>query len=367
MIFRTLIYAFLSTSVLFSSEYLIKDDLDGQVQEQKNIKNPLISNVMDTTHKKSDLHVIFSYMAVGQYDVNSEESGAGDRYNLIMHYTPTSGVSFGTKLELENKFTDNDVHDFKNNIGSYNILSPGYANYSPYVKELWGQYSKESLVVRAGIINTSSFIDRSFYNNFIKFFMSHASASHSYGLIPLSSLGVGMKYQEKDFYVNAVLSDATQALNDAVGDIRDGELTPYKTVEFGLTPDKNIYFINLWSKEDKNHNKSHGFYLSLNQYLSEKNKVFFKYGKSHNTSTKQHASLGFSHSHLFHESDLFLASFTTAQSSTYTSEYQNYLELLYKYRFDNGIELSGDLQVIQNLTTGKEWAFIPGARFTMVF
>ncbi len=351
-----------------ANEHLIKDDVDGKLQEQKNLKKPILSDHLKFLQDDYDLSLILSYMTVGQYDAISEEDGAGDRVDFTVHYRFKSNLSFATKIEMEGQFGEYSSGGYKNAIGSYNTLSPGYADLDPYIKELWTQYKFESLSVRAGIINTNSFVDKSFYNNFVKFYMSHASSSQSFGNIPLSSLGVGVKYTQKDYYINAVLSDATAHLEDAVDDIKDNDLTPYATVEVGLTADKNIYFVNIWSKTDKNDDKSYGMYLSLNQYLDEYNKVYMKYGISEDTAIKQHASVGWSHSTLFDPNDLLLTALTTSQNDV-TSEFQNTLEILYKYKFDYGIELSGDMQVIQNLddTKTEDIAMIMGARLRVVF
>ena len=41
--------------------------------------------------------------------------------------------------------------------------------------------------------------------------------------------------------------------------------------------------------------------------------------------------------------------------------------MLYKYKFDYGIELSGDLQIIKDPTTQEDWIVMPSVRFRMIF
>ena len=360
-----LFLSFLVSNIL-ADEHLIKDDIDGRLQEQKNLKNSILSDHLQFMKDEYDLALILSFMSVGQYDFISQEDASGDRIDFNIHYRFKSNLSFATKIEMQGKFGEYSSGDYKKVIGSYNKLSPGFDDLDPYVKELWTQYKSKNVSIRAGIINTNSFVDQSFYNNFVKFYMSHASSSQSYGEIPLSSLGVGVKYSEKDYYVNAVLSDATQHLEDAIDDIKNSDLTPYATVEVGLTPEKNIYFINLWSKTDKERSDSYGMYLSLNQYLDEYNKIYMKYGRNKDAAIKQHASVGWSHNTLFDSNDLLLTALSTSQNSS-SSKFQNTLEVLYKYKFNYGIELSGDMQVIQNLDTDEDIATVIGARFNIVF
>ncbi len=370
----------LSTLVLLSllcvnafsvEDHLLKDDIDGKVHEKKSIKNPLLSDNLKFLEEEYHLNLIFSYMTLGQKDTVSGEQGYGDRVDFVAHYTPVEALSFGAKVELQRAYGEYTSGQFANAVGAINKLSPSYADLDTYVKELWGDYRSDKLFFRAGIINTSSFVDKSFYNSFAKFYMSHASSSQDYGSIPLSSLGVGIKYTEEAYYINAVLSDATVHLRDAIDDIRDNNLSLYSTIEIGYTPGKDIYFINLWDKEDKEGKHSYGAYLSLNHYIDEQNKIYAKYGYTgydvdKNTSIRQHISLGWSHSALFSSKDLLLTAFAFSQEDI-TLDYQNSIEILYKYTFDHGIELSADLQIIQHPTTEEDWIVIPGVRLRAVF
>ncbi len=364
---RLLSILFILINALHADEYLIKDDVDGKVAEQHNIKEPVLGETKKTLHKDYNLHLILTYMAVGQYDLISEEDGSGDRLYFVLHYAPTQELSFGARIEMQSQFGEYSSGEFAKEIGSLNKLSPGYADLSPFLRELWGDYKFSKLSLRAGIINTNSFVDNSFYNNYTKFFMSHAYSSQSYGNIPLSSLGAGLVYREQNYYINTVLSDATVNLEDAVDDIIDNELSLYSTIEAGYTPGKNIYFLNLWSKEDKEKNHSYGTYLSVNQHLDEKNKLFGKYGLNAHDKIRQHASIGWSHDALFSKDDLLLSAIGTSQDAA-SSKFQYNLELLYKYKFKHGFELSGDLQIIKNLTVpDEEWAVLPGVRLLAVF
>ncbi len=349
-----------------AQEHLIKDDIDGKMQEKKNIKKPLISDSLKSFEEDHHLNLIVSYMALGQHDTVSDKNGSGDRIDFTAHYAPVKDLSFGLKLEMQRAFGEYSSGAFANAIGSLNKVAPSYADIDPYIKELWGNYKLDKLLVRAGIINTNSFVDNSFYNNFAKFYLSHASSSQSYGSIPLSSLGIGVKYTQQTYYINAVLSDATAHLEDALDDIKNNELSLYSTIEMGYTPDKNSYFINLWNKEDKEGKNSYGAYLSLNQYLDEKNKIFAKYGMNENSAIRQHVSLGWSRSALFDSKDLLLTAFASSQEAS-SSEFQNSLEILYKYTFDHGIELSADLQIIQNPTTAEDWVVMPSVRLRAIF
>ena len=354
-------------TTLHADEHLIKDDVDGKVAEQHNIKEPVFEETKKSLHEEHQLHLILTYMVLGQYETVSEKDAAGDRLYFVMHYAPTQALSFGARIEMQNQFGEYSSGEFSKAIGSLNKLSAGYADIDPFLRELWGDYEFNKLSMRAGIINSNSFVDKSFYNNYTKFFFSHAYASQSYGNIPLSSLGVGLSYKEHNYYVNAVLSDATGHLQDAVNDVIDDDLSLYSTLEAGYTPGKNIYFLNVWSKEDKSQNHSYGTYLSLNQHLDEKNKLFGKYGINAHEKIKQHASVGWSHDAFFSKDDLFLSAIGTSQDAD-SSKFQYSLELLYKYRFKYGFELSGDLQIIKNLTVpDEEWAVLPGLRLLAVF
>ncbi len=369
---RNLIAILLLSSVasaLLANEHLIKDDIDGKLIEQKSLKKPILSGHLQFLKDDYDLSLVLSYMALAQYDAIGEEHSSGDRVDFVAHYKFHSSLSFATKIEMQNQYGDYSSGEYKNVIGSYNKLSPGFDDLDPYLRELWTKYKFENLSIRAGIINTNSFVDNSFYNNFTKFYMSHASSSQSYGEIPLSALGVGVKYVEEGYYINAVLSDATAHLEDAVDDIKNNDLTPYASVEAGLTPGKNSYFINIWSKTDKQDNSRYGAYLSLNQHLNQYNKIYMKYGINQDAAIKQHASVGWSHNTLFDANDLLLTALTTSQDNA-TSEFQNTLEILYKYKFNYGVELSGDMQVIQNLDdtkTDEDIAVVTGARLRVVF
>ncbi len=357
-------------STLNGDDYLIKDNLDGKVAEKKNIKKPITFDGLTKLKDEYGLSFVLSYMILGQYDIISEEDSYGGRFDFITHYAPTKAWSFGLKLELENAYGDYTSGQFANEIGSLNKVSPGYADFNLFLKELWADYKIDKFSIRAGIINTNAFVDKSFYNNFTKFYMSHASSSKSYGHMPLSSLGIGAKYTDKKFYINAVASDSTAHTDDAVDDIKDSDYSLYSSAEFGLTPDKNIYFINVWTSENKNDEQSYGLYLSLNQYLNAKNKIFAKLGTTggDNVKVKQHASFGWSLNSLFDDSDLLLTAIDTSQDDK-TSKYQTSLEVLYKYTFNYGIELSGDLQVITNpmAPSQEDWILLPGIRARMVF
>mgnify|MGYP000135467221 FL=1 len=107
-------------------------------------------------------------------------------------------------------------------------------------------------------------------------------------------------------------------------------------------------------------------YLSLNQYLNETNKIYAKYGVNKDAAIKQHFSLGWSQDALFSGNDLLLTGFASSQAED-TSDFQNSLEILYKYKFDYGIELSGDLQIIKDPTTQEDWVVMPSVRFRMIF
>lgn len=351
---------------LHAEEHLLKSDLEGHIKEKGYIKNPILGDSSKILEEEHHLRMSLSYMAIAQYEVINSESASGDRADFVMHYVPLSSLSFGLKIEMQNQYGSYSSSEFKDVIGSLNKVSPGYSEISLYIKELWSEYKFTQLDVRFGIINTNSFVDKSFYNNFTKFTMSHASSSQSFGNIPLSSLGIGFKYIEKEYSISGVMSDATQKLEDALYDIKHNDLSPYTTLEFALTPEKNIYFINVWSKKDKANQYSYGSYISLNQYLSKKNKLFLKYGINNNTTIKQHFSIGWSQDSLLDNNDLFISSFSSSQQEG-TKEIQNALELLYKYKFDNGIELSGDLQIIQNsMLDNQDWAIVPSIRLKTI-
>ena len=366
LLYKFTLLSLLCVNTLVAQEHLIKDDIDGKVSEKENIKKPLLSDKLQYLKDDYHLDLIVSYMAIGQYDTISDQDGSGDRVDIVAHYTPTNALSLGMKLEVQRAFGAYSSGQFSKAIGSLNKVSPSYADLDPYLKELWADYKFNDLDIRAGVINTSSFVDKSFYNNFAKFFLSHAYSSQSYGHIPLSSLGIGVKYTKEEYYVNAVLSDATEHLEDAIDDIRDNDLSLYSTMEAGYTPDKNIYFINVWHREEKNGDTSYGMYISLNQYLNETNKIYAKYGVNKNAAIKQHFSLGWSQDALFSGKDLLLTGFSSSQAES-TSDFQNSLEILYKYKFDHGIELSGDLQIIKDPTTQEDWVVMPSVRLRVVF
>ena len=353
-------------NILLANEHLIKDDIDGKIKEKENIKKLFFSDELGKIKDEYHLKLIVAYMATGQYDTVSEEHASGDRVDIIAHYAATKAFTLAVKLETQRAFGEYSSGKFAKQIGSLNKVSPSYLDLDPYIKELWADYKFDDLRIRAGIINTNSFVDRSFYNNYGKFFLSHAYSSQSYGLIPVSSLGIGMKYTIEDYYINAVLSDATKHLDDALDDIRDSELSLYSTLEAGYSPDKNIYFVNVWHREEKNGHTSHGMYVSLNQYLNETNKIYAKYGANKNAAIKQHFSFGWSRNDLFTGDDLLLTGFASSQAAN-TSDFQNSLEILYKYKFDYGIEFSGDLQVIKDPLTVEDWVVMPSVRFRIIF
>lgn len=349
-----------------ANESLIEDDIDGKVKEKKGIRT-LLHDKQKEWEEAHDLKIIFSYMGFSQYDTVSEKKATGDRIDVLAHYTPNEQFTFGMLLEQQWQIGEYGSGSFAKEIGSIHKLAPGFSDTGAFVRELWGEYKKDSFLLRAGIINSNSFIDRSFYNSYAKFFMSHASSSHSYGQVPMSSLGVGIKYTQPDYYISTVLSDATAHLEDAVHDIRESELNPYGGLEVGYTPGKDIYFINVWRKENKNQEVSYGTYLSLNKYIDEHNKVFAKLGISQNSKTKNRFSFGWGHDDLFSSKDLFLTSFSTSQYSK-TDTYQNSYEAIYIYKLGYGMELSADLQVIQDpIDTGEDWAVVPGVRFRIVY
>jgi len=349
-----------------ANESRIEDDIDGKIKEKKEIRT-LLHDQQKEWEDAHKLKVIFSFMGVSQYDTITETKATGDRIDFLIHYTLDEHFSFGMLLEQQWKIGENGSSSFAKEIGSINKLSAGFSDTGAFVRELWGEYKENAFLVRAGIINSNSFVDRSFYSSYANFFMSHASSSHSYGQVPMSSLGIGLKYTQPDYYINTVFSDATGRLQDAVHDIREEDLDPYNGFEVGYTPDKDIYFVNVWRKKNKKGEISYGGYLSLNKYIDAQNKVFAKLGTSRNSKTRNRFSFGWGHDDLFSNKDLFLTAFASSQDPK-TDKYQNNYELTYIYKLDYGMKLSADLQVIQDpINTGEDWAVIPGIRFKVVF
>lgn len=357
---------FLISQTLNANEALIEDDIDGKIAEKTKIRT-LIHEQQKEWEESYNTKVVFSFMGFSQYDTVTKEKATGDRIDFLLHHTPNEQFTFAMLLEQQWQIGDNGSGSFANAIGAINKMAPGFSDTGAYVRELWGEYKQDAFVVRAGIINSNSFIDRSFYNSYANFFMSHASSSHSYGQVPMSSLGIGVKYIQADYYVNTVFSDATARLQDAVDDIKEQNFNPYNGFEVGYTPNKDIYFINVWRKENKKGEISYGGYLSLNKYLDENNKIFAKLGTSRNSKTQNRFSTGWGHNDLFDTKDLFLVAFSTSQDQE-TDEYQNSYEFTYVYKMGYGIELSADLQIIQNpIDTGEDLAVVPGIRLKVVF
>jgi len=349
-----------------ASESLIEDDIDGKIKEKKGIRTLL------HTHQKEweeayNLKVIFSYMGFSQYETISKTKATGDRIDFLAHYTLGEQFSLGMLLEQQWQIGEHGSTSFAKEIGAINRLAPGFSDTGAYIRELWGEYRKDAFTLRAGIINSNSFIDHSFYNSYANFFMSHASSSHSYGQVPMSSLGVGIKYTQPDYYINTVFSDATGRLEDAVHDIREKDLDPYNGFEVGYTPGKDIYFINVWRKKNKKGEINYGTYLSFNKYIDPQNKVFAKLGVSKNSKTQNRFSFGWGHDNLLSSKDLFLAAFSSSQDPE-TDKYQNSYEFIYVYKLGYGMDVSADLQIIQDpIDTGDHWAVVPGIRFKVVF
>lgn len=344
----------------------IEDNIDGKIKEKKEM-HTLFSDQLKTLDEKYNLKIIASFMGFSQYDTISENEATGDRIDLLVHYTLDEQFAFGMLLEQQWQIGEHGSSSFAKEIGAINRLAPGFSDTGAFVREFWGEYKEDAFLVRAGIINSNSFIDHSFYNSYATFFMSHASSSHSYGQVPMSSLGVGVSYTQPDYYISTVLSDAPAHLEDAVHDIREGDLNPYVGLEIGYTSGKDIYFVNIWRKENKKNEVSYGAYLSLNKYLDENNKVFAKIGMNENSKTKNRLSFGWGHDALFSGNDLFLAAFSTSQDP-HTDRYQNSYEVIYIYKLGYGMELSADLQVIQDpIDTREDWAVVPGVRFRIVF
>jgi len=366
---------FFSTKMLAS--ITDANDLEGKIAEAKQTRKKcwLKDKTKELSYLEKEYHIemALSAWSMGQYDVQSTLKTLGGSVDYALKYMPTTQNIFGLKLEAQESFSSLNSTQFYQDLGSLNVTSAHFEDVNPYFKELWFERKFESFRFRLGVINPDSFMDRSFYNNFTKYFMSQSNSAKSYALLPSSSFALVGSYAKKNFYMNALLCDGNAQSGEAIQNVKDEKMALYSSVELGFTPKKNKYYLNIWSKQTnaysvQNNKDSLGAFISLNQDLDRKDKVFFKYGASKNTQIRQHMSLGLGHHELFSKKDLFLSSMDFSQSDE-TSKFQTSVEFVYKYVYEN-LELSVDLQVIDNLIHSKEdknFALLPGLRVRALF
>ncbi|EDZ62800.1 putative parbohydrate-selective porin, OprB family [Sulfurimonas gotlandica GD1] len=357
---------------------IASDDVDGQFNEIKNIREALLKNprvpkwikdsirALSALRDEYDIDIGFSYRGVAQSDLISNSSGVGSNMDLIAMYKPNENSSVGFNLNARHQVGDNSSSTFAQEIGSLYTTSPAYSDRDILVSEFWYQYKIDALSMRLGVVDPGSFIDNSFFKSSSNYFFSSSISSTPYSLVPNNGLGIGMKYVKPSFFISGQLSDSDAKAGESMDSVLNNDLSLYSAIEFGITPKNNRYYLTLWHRERESSNAATGAIVSLNQTLDELNKVFAKYAFSNEASATQYISLGWGRKNFLDKDDKVGLAYSASESKT-NQEIQNTLEMFYRYDYYHGIQISADIQILNPIYSSEDLAILPGMRLRIIF
>jgi len=327
--------------------------------------------LLNELEEKYNIDLAFSYRSIIQAENESSNVSGGGKYDFTLRYRATESTQFALKLEASHKAGKYTSNEIRQSAGSLTSTSASYKSEDPYLSQLWMQQKIQNFHIRAGKIDSSSFIDSHLFKSNSRFFFNGTFSTSPYNSYPQDGIGIAMQYIKPRYYISTEITDAN-AIKDEIDDTFFSKKEYYTAIEFGITPeDGSKYHITAWHIDDSNITQkpeAKGMIASFVQTLDADTHLIIRAAYSDNAIAKRYASIGLGRMSLFKEHDISGIAIGTLVPSDETKRTQTSIESFYRVDPLPGIQLSADLQFIYHPSDNTEnWVILPGVRLRILF